>query len=70
MRFNYLKDKMQCVCAKCGEIVNKDPRKHFTSFDGRILCNKCEIGIKPSNDVIKKWLIEDYIKNYTRSDFK
>jgi recombinational DNA repair protein (RecF pathway) len=66
---NYLKERMKCECANCGQIVSKDPRKHFSTFDGRILCNKCCKGMKPANDIIKKWLIDDYKKNYTRSDF-
>lgn len=66
---NYLKDKMKCECFECGKIISKDPRKHFNSFDGKVFCSECSHGKKPANDIIKKWLIDDYKKYYTRSDF-
>ncbi len=34
-------------CYECSQTV---PRVHFTAHDGRILCNKCSVGVKPCTD--------------------
>ena len=47
-----------CSCNKCGTVVSPMVRNHFVSIDGRILCDKCSIGVEPCSDKTKKSLIE------------
>lgn len=46
-------NEIRFVCNKCGVEV---PKKHNTSKDGRILCDKCAIGVKLLTDFDKKKL--------------
>jgi len=47
---------MKCCCYECGKEVLKGVDNHFTSEDGRILCEKCSQGVEPCTERIKKIL--------------
>lgn len=49
---------MKCSCYKCGVEVPSGVENHFTSEDGRILCNECSVGVVPCEDRLKALLIE------------
>lgn len=49
---------MRCICNKCRVEVSRSIEKHITAEDGRILCNKCSVGVEHCSDRIKKLLTE------------
>lgn len=55
---------MKCSCYKCGVEVPSGVENHFTSEDGRILCNECSVGVVPCEDRLKALLIEIEKKKY------
>lgn len=52
------KTGIKTVCYICHAPVDNDIAKHFTSSDGRILCDKCSQGVEPLSKELKKKLIE------------
>lgn len=48
---------IKCSCHSCGCEVPAGVENHFTADDGRILCGKCSVGVKPCSDRIKQILI-------------
>ncbi|WP_178391731.1 hypothetical protein [Clostridium perfringens] len=49
---------MDCICNECHIKVPSSVTEHFTSDDGRTLCEKCSKGVKSCSDRIKNILIE------------
>ncbi|WP_238907566.1 hypothetical protein [Clostridium sp. YIM B02506] len=47
---------MKCACYVCGIEVEESIQEHFTSKDGRILCDKCSEGIEPCSNEVKRIL--------------
>ena len=48
---------LKCSCRKCGAIVPGGVENHFIAEDGRILCDKCSMGVKPvSSEMYEKLL--------------
>lgn len=47
-----------CSCNKCGSVVPPEIKNHFVAIDGRILCEKCSIGVAPCSIEIKESLIK------------
>lgn len=48
---------MKCACYVCGIEVQESIQEHFTSKDGRILCDKCSEGIEPCSNEMKSILL-------------
>ena len=54
---------IKCSCYKCGSEVPSSVEEHFTSADGRILCDRCCVGVEPINEKTKDLLIQLERKN-------
>jgi len=50
--------KDKCGCASCFVEVPREVEKHFTAKDGRILCEKCSVGVEPCSARIKEVLLK------------
>lgn len=47
-----------CSCHNCGAVVPAGVKNHFIADDGRILCDKCSVGVKPVSADLYKKLVE------------
>jgi len=47
-------DEIKCGCHTCN--IEVGPIEHFTSKDGRILCEKHSMGIEPCSEVLKNYI--------------
>lgn len=50
---------MKCSCYVCKVEVKDSVEEHFTSYEGKILCDSCSIGVEPCSDRIKQMLMKE-----------
>jgi hypothetical protein len=52
-------------CDNCYHIIT-DEEEHFLSYDGRVLCSKCSIGVILCSDKVKELFFADKKEETTK----